>query len=254
MTAARRHPCACCGHLTLDTPGDRSDQICPVCFWEHSDPAEDLWNGSNAVTLQQAQRNFEAFGAAERALIDGVRAPHADEPRDPDFLPWDQARQREAKRVQGVLRTAFAGVQLDGGTTLHEAELIDDYGLDTERNDPIRNLPYTTWEALPRPVLERFRPTSFFDARGVRFHLPAYMALALEDADGDLVHWLTPPSGELADWWEGKFSLIDADQAAAILAFLHFIRRYGDAVFADDTLPAIAYWQERAGDGSSQPT
>jgi hypothetical protein len=244
-TTTERYPCDCCGHLTLDAPGDRSDQLCPVCFWEHTDPNHDHWNGSNAVTLSEAQRNFVAFGAAEEEHVDVVRPPRLAEPRDPDFLPWEQAKQRSRRRLFSLFQAAFADVHIDGGTTLFDAEMNDDYGLDSPRNDPIRDLPYTTWEALPRPLLDGFRPLSFFDAKAVRFHLPAYMMRAIEDGDDNVVFWLTPSAGELADWWVGKFSLVNSEQASAIVEFLKFIRRYDNPIFAADTLPALSYWEQR---------
>lgn len=110
------HPCDCCGHLTLEAPGPRSDQLCPVCCWEHTDPSEDAWNGSNRVDLAEAQRNYLAFGAAEEDYIDVVRPPRADEPLDPEFLPWEQARRRDGQQVYEHLERAFAGVELEGGT------------------------------------------------------------------------------------------------------------------------------------------
>lgn len=243
--ASMRYACDCCGYKTLDAPGFASDQICPVCFWEHTNPDQDYWNGSNGISLAEAQANCARYGAAGEAFVDSVRPPTVDEARDLDWLPWDQAKARDAARVIAHFRRAFAGVTLDGGTSLFDAEMIDDYGCDSSRNDPIRHLPYTTWEALPGVLLDSFRPTSFFDARGVRFHLPAYMARAVEDGDDIVVQWVTPSKGELADWWAEKFSLITPEQGRAIIDFLEFVQRYCEWTFYEDTRVAAAYWRAR---------
>ncbi len=87
MTLAQRYPCPCCGHLVFDEePG--SYDICNVCYWE-----DDLMQlrflrsawGPNHVSLIEAQKNYQAFGAMEMRFISNVRPPKADEPRE---LGW----------------------------------------------------------------------------------------------------------------------------------------------------------------------
>lgn len=85
-----RHPCACCGYLTmLVPPGDGSYEICPVCFWEDDgvqwrDP--DYAGGANKPSLREARRNFEECGANHLDETSSVRAPRPDEePRQ----TWD---------------------------------------------------------------------------------------------------------------------------------------------------------------------
>ncbi|MDI3405411.1 CPCC family cysteine-rich protein [Streptomyces cavernicola] len=73
--------CPCCGLLTLERRGRH--EICKVCFWEDDGPAErdpESWGGGpNGVTLAEARRNFEAFGASEERLVQFVRRPLAEE-------------------------------------------------------------------------------------------------------------------------------------------------------------------------------
>ncbi len=55
-------PCPCCGYRTIEVRGDY--EICPVCNWEddgNRDPHRH--SSANGLTLGQARRNFEAFGA-----------------------------------------------------------------------------------------------------------------------------------------------------------------------------------------------
>jgi hypothetical protein len=56
--------------------------ICPVCFWQydlvmHKRP--NIGGGANAVSLNEARRNYLDFGAKERRHIGNVRAPLPEE-------------------------------------------------------------------------------------------------------------------------------------------------------------------------------
>ncbi|MFH8396799.1 CPCC family cysteine-rich protein [Streptomyces anulatus] len=62
------YPCPCCGHRVFDDmPG--SHEICPVCFWE-DDRVQFRWptmaGGANKVSLIEAQRNYQDFGACDQ--------------------------------------------------------------------------------------------------------------------------------------------------------------------------------------------
>ncbi|MGY0069528.1 CPCC family cysteine-rich protein [Streptomyces sp. QTS137] len=63
-----RSPCPCCGHRVLDAmPG--SYEICSVCFRE-DDGVQFRWptmaSGANKVSLIEAQRNVQDFGACDQ--------------------------------------------------------------------------------------------------------------------------------------------------------------------------------------------
>lgn len=80
-----RFACPCCGYRTfIERPGATFD-ICQVCYWE-DDPYQfqdpDSTFGANPISLREARKNFEAFGACEREMIINVRAPRADEQRE----------------------------------------------------------------------------------------------------------------------------------------------------------------------------
>jgi hypothetical protein len=84
----RKFACTCCGYKTFDEEPSGSYVICPVCFWE-DDPIPlddpDFAGGANKVSLRQAQRNFEEFGACDRRMISKVRPPKEEEQRDADW-------------------------------------------------------------------------------------------------------------------------------------------------------------------------
>jgi hypothetical protein len=72
-----------------------SFQICPVCFWEDDDvqfrwPTMD--GGANKVSLIEAQRNYQDFGACDQPGRKYVRPPAEDEPLDPAWRPIDPER------------------------------------------------------------------------------------------------------------------------------------------------------------------
>ena len=76
----KKYKCPCCGYYTLDTR-DEYD-ICKVCFWEDDpvqrrDETDD--GGANKVSLIQARKNCQSFGACEEWLLKYVRGPEPTE-------------------------------------------------------------------------------------------------------------------------------------------------------------------------------
>ncbi|MEZ6233104.1 MAG: CPCC family cysteine-rich protein [Phycisphaerales bacterium] len=71
-----RSSCLCCGFLTIEQRAIDSYEFCPVCLWE-ADPVQaadwEYAGGANVVCLNEARRNFGAFGASEPRLQDHVR-------------------------------------------------------------------------------------------------------------------------------------------------------------------------------------
>ena len=57
-------------------------EICKVCFWE-DDPHQrkDQTNdgGANKVSLVEARKNYQDFGACEAAMLQYVRKPKSEE-------------------------------------------------------------------------------------------------------------------------------------------------------------------------------
>ena len=72
------HPCQCCGNLTVSEAYD----ICPVCYWE-DDPSQaecpDCAGGANGISLIEAKRNYNLYGACEERLLRYVRPPRSEE-------------------------------------------------------------------------------------------------------------------------------------------------------------------------------
>lgn len=77
--------CPCCGFVTLAERG--TFEICRVCRWEDDGQDEhdagQVHGGPNHdLSLRQARRNFEAFGACSRRRAHLVRDPAPEEHPD----------------------------------------------------------------------------------------------------------------------------------------------------------------------------
>jgi hypothetical protein len=206
-----RFVCPCCGHRTLpDRPGTLAG-LCEVCAWEGRDL--EGWLSFSGPALLAAQRTYLRTGASDPALRDFTRAPRADEARPPWWLPLDELN----AALVAELERAFAGVELAGGVSMAEANLIDDYALParTVADPPPRGHGVgPPWQAITLADLERYAwgPFSFIDARGVRYYLPALLRFDLHgEAPGALESLV--------------YTLTDGHQRAAIRALLDDAQR-----------------------------
>lgn len=90
MPKRKKYPCPCCRNYTLSEKAGGTYLICPVCFWE-DDPLQfhnrELRGGANPISLKEAQKNYEEFGACERAMLIHVRSPFKNELRAGNSKP-----------------------------------------------------------------------------------------------------------------------------------------------------------------------
>jgi hypothetical protein len=124
----------------------------------------------------------------------------------------------EYEEVAKLIRGAFAGVTLGRGVGLWEGQALDDYAdgitiaeyrLRDEKND---------WTRLTVYDLNRCHSSlAFFDADGMRFHLPAFLIAELEGTlSNSVIFYLT----YLVDYGKSRFTSLTAPQRAAIRQFL----------------------------------
>jgi hypothetical protein len=63
-------PCPVCGYRTFEIVGDWD--TCPVCGW-NSDPVQEAMHddptGANGISLNEARRNFQQFGAISQEKL-----------------------------------------------------------------------------------------------------------------------------------------------------------------------------------------
>jgi len=84
--------------------------------------------------------------------------------------------ERRARRdqVKARIRDAFGDVQLGSGVGLREAQALDDYAGDADRAARRAFDRKTDWQSIASAELNECNSSlSFFDAEGMRFHLPA---------------------------------------------------------------------------------
>lgn len=128
----------------------------------------------------------------------------------------------DLETVIGAITDAFAGVRLGDGIGLHEAEGIDDH----ENAETLARLRQgdekENWAAIPTGDLHRCHSAfSFFDAKGARFHLPAFLIDDLKLPYGgnfDAVSFLT----RTVPLYPEKVALLDDAQRSAIRLYLRF--------------------------------
>lgn len=132
--------------------------------------------------------------------------------------------------VEKAIRKAFKGVKLGSGVGLYEAVGIDDYASAEERQRLRQNDELDNWDNIPLQRLnECYSSLSFFDAAGMRFHLPAYMLAELKKPQGsnaNVLFLLTGPTYDkaekLKDHSARQLSLLNQQQRAAVALFLQF--------------------------------
>ncbi len=134
-----------------------------------------------------------------------------------EVSPNDQRKiAADTDRVLALVRRAFHGVTLGNGVGLHQGRGLDDYADERtlasyrakdEKND---------WSAIPIADLDRcYSSLSFFDAEGMRFHLPAYLVADLEDSlqTADVLFHLVYPDQE-------RFGALSLAQREAVRQYL----------------------------------
>jgi hypothetical protein len=123
------------------------------------------------------------------------------------------------QRVMNLIRTAFAGVALGDGVGLRQGQGLDNYAdartiaayrAQDEKRD---------WSAISSKDLDYcYSSLSFFDAEGMRFHLPAYLIADLEGTlkTADVLFHLV----YMASGAESQFEKLSPAQRGAVRGFL----------------------------------
>ncbi len=157
----------------------------------------------------------------------------------------------EAKeKVQALIEAAFANVVLGQGVSLHETVVIDNYGSETQRKEARQRDEKQDWKKLLQDDrikrVDGLGGLSFYDAEGLRFHLPAYLMIALEPTFADVTASLMFTLTSNSDFNQDRFSILNSEQRQAVRALLEYIQKHGGPEFDFDQ-PRIAqalteYW------------
>jgi hypothetical protein len=130
-------------------------------------------------------------------------------------------RLNKAQEIAALIREAFSGVRLGNGIGLREAHGLDDhedaqacatYRANDEKDD---------WSRISIDELNAcYSSLSFFDAAGMRFHLPAFL---IADLNGGYLQDMSFQLAFLNDYSIAQYALLSPAQRKAVSAYLQFM-------------------------------
>jgi hypothetical protein len=128
---------------------------------------------------------------------------------------------RNAQEIAALIKKAFSGVTLGDGIGLREAQGLDDhedaeacatYRASDEKDD---------WSRISIDELNAcYSSLSFFDAQGMRFHVPAFL---IADLNGGYLQDLSFQLAFLNDYSIAQYALLSPAQRKAVRIYLQFI-------------------------------
>ncbi len=159
------------------------------------------------------------------AQIEEMRANGYDRTTIAEAEAW-LVKCQEADTLIDEITAAFADVKLEDGIGLRESNGIDDY-VGSEERTRLRALDEKhDWRKIPAELLNFCNAaSSFLDAKGVHFHLPAFLIAELR---GDYVCgagmiqnliWNSFPA-------QGYLKLLSANQKAVLVKCLEFAKAH----------------------------
>jgi len=121
-------------------------------------------------------------------------------------------------RIVDLIRDAFRDVELGDGVGLTEADGLDDYADPQTLAGYRSNDEKSDWSQISASELNRYYCSlSFFDAEGMRFHLPAYLIADLEGTfEQDVIFHLTYFENDAMS----RFAMLSELQRNAVREFL----------------------------------
>lgn len=156
-------------------------------------------------------------------------------------------RSELAEEICLLIEEAFAGVTLGKGVGLRQAQGLDDYA-DAETCGRYRaEDEKEDWRRIPVEALNACNSSlSFFDAEGMRFHLPAFL---VADLRGDYGFGMAFCLTHLHDYALARFSLLSPVQRGAVRRYLLFIADDRDHMFDREHIQRALdeYWTETSG-------
>jgi hypothetical protein len=126
------------------------------------------------------------------------------------------SKRKATHAVEQLIRRAFSGVTLEDGVGLWEGLEIDSYSDGDVRAAARENDEKMDWAAIPVELLNGAATSlTYFDAKGMRFHLPAYL---IADLRGELHQDIRFHLNSRA--LDRRFSLLSPEQKAAVRHYL----------------------------------
>ena len=128
------------------------------------------------------------------------------------------------------ITSAFRNVLRGDGVSLHETNVLDDYGGPDARLEA-RQWDTDThwWELTDEDLYADHVYLSYLDAESLRYYLPAYMISCLNGADRpSKTFWLLTHSErpDLAAWKQQKWEGFSEEQGRVTCLFLRYMAHY----------------------------
>lgn len=127
--------------------------------------------------------------------------------------------------IVAEIKTAFAGVKLDGGISLEQTKIIDNYGRDCSV-ERFASLPLSEetddWTRIPASVLDDADCLAHFDRKGFRYYIPALMLRLLDRYDPMSMMTIGTLSilYPKTETWSYLYTLLSPQQSRAVARFL----------------------------------
>lgn len=152
--------------------------------------------------------------------------------------------------LMAEITAVFDGVSRGDGVTLHETNAIDDYASPAERGRARAKDRERRWQDVPDEDLRTHDGLSFFDAKGFRYYLPAYLVWYLKNCDttasdsntfASVIYSLGGGrSGDFAALYKEQFDAFTRAESRVIARFLEYEADRTDA----ETLASDGWWQK----------
>ena len=158
---------------------------------------------------------------------------------------------RKAALIEEII-AAFDGVSREGGVSLSEAKVIDDYGSEQKRAAARLSDTDTRWQDVPDEDVRSYWDLHFFDPIGFRYYLPCFLLAYLhyenldeENGGGHEVfnsnnfssldsHFAAGYSkAGIDETYRAKFEALTPAQSRAVAHFLEFEAERADAWTAE---------------------
>lgn len=150
----------------------------------------------------------------------------------------------EQERLIRVIEAAFKDVQLGEGTGLMEAQRLDDYADSATKARYRESDEKLDWSLIDAAHLDRCSSSlSFFDAAGMRFHLPAFLCTDLRDSLQccDVTLFLATSIYYLGP---SQFELLTPQQREAVREYLWFNLSFNQFLSSSIEAALENYWME----------
>ncbi|MBU2864683.1 hypothetical protein KO489_12565 [Reinekea forsetii] len=154
------------------------------------------------------------------------------------------SKKLEADKLIRMIKLAFKGVQLEDGTGLLEADGLDDRKSKQELAELRAQDIKTDWESISDDYINKgWCSLSYFDAKGMRFYLPAYM---ISDIRKKYNHHLDFCMCHEIDHSNHQFSLFTNEQRMAVREYLNYVFNNEDYSQPNEMVAdaLLGYWNE----------